>query len=102
MVKPQEVEAVGAVPEVHNPGLVRMQAQLECLGGSLEPVGTLRVGLGPTQDHGIIRVADDAPEVGGLLRRGPRPKSRCWLTHQLGPPIPFNYLEMEPIGKPHC
>ncbi len=31
MVKPQEVEPVGAVPEIHNPGLVRMQTQLEYL-----------------------------------------------------------------------
>src|SRR6266852_8640706 len=69
MVKPQEVEAVGTVPEVHDPGLVRMQTQLERLGGSLEPsMGALRVGLCPTQDHGIVRVADDAPEMDGLLR----------------------------------
>src|SRR5262249_13506408 len=69
MVKPQEVEAIGAIPEVYDPGLVRVQTQLECLGCSLEPsVGALRVGLGPTQDHTIIRVTDDAPEVSCLLR----------------------------------
>src|SRR3989442_14615813 len=69
VVKPQKVESVRSVTNVHNPTLVRVHLEMKGLGCPLEPcVGLPRVGLGPTQDHQIIRVANDLAEVACFLR----------------------------------
>src|SRR5439155_22169881 len=62
------VDAVGTSVQIHDPGLLRVQTELESLSRPLEPsLSLLRVGLGPTQEQGIIRVTDDGAETAGLL-----------------------------------
>lgn len=68
-VKPQKVHAIRSVAEIHDPGLVRMEAQFQGSRGALEPSeGALRIGFRPTQDHGIVREANAACHVMHLLR----------------------------------
>jgi hypothetical protein len=57
-VAAEEVEALPAFPEIHDPRLVRMELEPET-GEDLprEIKGRLGLALGPAQDHGIVGIA---------------------------------------------
>src|SRR5215471_14509884 len=68
VVEAQEVEAFGPLPQIHDPGLLRMQGEFQGLCYLLEPSqGCLRVRFGSTQNHTIVRVANEGAEVACLL-----------------------------------
>src|SRR6266536_339340 len=69
MVKPQEIKSVRPVTDVSYPTLVRVHLEMKGLGCRLEPcIGLLCVGLGPAQDHEVVRIANDLAEAACLGR----------------------------------
>jgi hypothetical protein len=67
-VKPEEVEALTSVPNKDHMGLVGMERQLQTVQDDPDPPECFaRVRLRPAQQDGIIRVADQPPQLAATI-----------------------------------